>query len=201
MALTPQIDPIEQDLNQFERDVRQLKIEYEQFFGGGKKRPPTDIEWRIELIIKRHGDRGATMNYAQRFRYTNIQQTYARYKDVFRKRMRQREEGSVERHYGAAARFIAEGRESRKRKSMEALAVSCSDPAGEPQKVDLLYDAFLQCRASLGESTDGMSRGKFEQFLHRTIEQLRKENGDGDVEFVADVEGGRARLLARIKNT
>ena len=40
---------IDEDLAQLERDIRQLKIEYDMFFGGGRKRPPTEIEWRIEL--------------------------------------------------------------------------------------------------------------------------------------------------------
>jgi len=30
----------EEDMNQLEKDIRQLKIEYEPYFGGGKKRPP-----------------------------------------------------------------------------------------------------------------------------------------------------------------
>src|SRR5579862_6135350 len=120
MVLTPQLDPIDEELNQFEHDVRQLKIEYEQFFGGGKKRPPAEIEWRIELVIKRHGDRGASMSFAQRFRYNNLQQTYARYKDIMHKRMRRREEGTVDRHFGAAARMIAQERAFQQRRSMRA---------------------------------------------------------------------------------
>jgi len=199
MDITPQLDPIDEELNAFEHDVRQLKIEYEQYFGGGKKRPPTDIEWRIELMIKRHGDRGAAMNYAQRFRYNNLQQTYSRYKDIMHKRMRRREEGTVDRHFGSAARLIAEQRASQKKQPTRFVAVSCADPAREPEKVDEIYDAFLECRASLGESTEGMSRGKFEQFLKRKVDELRKDGGNGEVEFVADIEGGKARLRARIK--
>ena len=42
---------IDDDLNAIERDIRTLKIEYEQFFGGGKKRPPADIEWRLDLSL------------------------------------------------------------------------------------------------------------------------------------------------------
>ena len=55
----------------------QLKIEYEQYFGGGKARPPADTEWRIELVLKRYGDRGGEINFGQRFRSTNLAQTYA----------------------------------------------------------------------------------------------------------------------------
>ncbi len=53
---------VDEDLGQLERDIRQLKIEYEQYFGGGKARPPSDIEWRIETLLKRYSDRGAEMN-------------------------------------------------------------------------------------------------------------------------------------------
>jgi hypothetical protein len=199
MDLRPTLDPIDEELNQFERDVRQLKIEYEQFFGGGKKRPPADIEWRIDLMIKRHGDRGASMNYQQRFRYSNLLQTYSRYRDIFHKRMRRREEGNVPRHFGAAARAIADERAAKDRKSTGSVAVACFDPSREPQKVDAIYAAFLDCRAKAGESTDGMSRAKFEQFMKRKVEELHKENSSGEVEFVADLEGGKARLRARIK--
>ena len=201
MDLKPTLDPIDEDLNQFERDIRQLKIEYEQFFGGGKKRPPAEIEWRLEAMVKRHGDRGASMNYAQRFRYTNLLQTYARYRDIFHKRMRKREEGNVERHFGAAAREIAAQRAAKNKKSISAVAIACVDPSREPKKVDAIYTAFLECRAKAGESTDGMSREKFEQFLKRKVEELRKENSSGEVEFVADLEDGKARLRARIKKT
>jgi hypothetical protein len=201
MDLKPTLDPIDEDLNQFEHDVRQLKIEYEQFFGGGRKRPPTEIEWRLEVMVKRHGDRGASMNYAQRFRLSNLLQTYARYRDICHKRMRKREEGNVERHFGAAAREIAAQRAAKKRKSIPPVAIAGVDPSREPQKVDAIYAAFLECRANAGESIDGMSRAKFEQFLKRKTEELRKQNSSGEVEFVADLEGGKARLRARIKKT
>src|SRR5579862_8117070 len=104
---------IDEDLGQLEKDVRQLKIEYEQYFGGGRSRPPADLEWRIELVVKRYGERGSNMKFAQRYRYSGIAQTYARYKEVFRKRLREKEEGVVVRHFGAAAKAIEAERAAR----------------------------------------------------------------------------------------
>src|SRR4030088_309803 len=97
---------IEEDLGQLERDIRQLKVEYDQYFGGGRKRPPTEIEWRIELTIKRYAERSGELKFGQRFRFNNMTQTYAKYKDIFRKRLQQKEEGKVQRHFGAAAKEI-----------------------------------------------------------------------------------------------
>ena len=97
---------IDEELGQLERDIRQLKIEYDQYFGGGRKRPPTEIEWRIELVVKRYAERGGELKFGQRFRYNNLTQTYAKYKDIFRKRTQQKEEGRSQRHFGAAAKAI-----------------------------------------------------------------------------------------------
>jgi len=109
---------IDEDLGQLERDIRQLKIEYEQYFGGGKARPPSDIEWRIDSTLKRYSDRGAEMNYGQRFRYGNLTQMYSKFREIFRKRLKQKEEGTVQRHFGAAAREI-EAERARKRAEAE----------------------------------------------------------------------------------
>jgi hypothetical protein len=119
---------IDEDLAQLERDIRQLKIEYDMFFGGGRKRPPAEVEWRIELLIKRYSERGGDMKFAQRFRFNNLSQTYAKYKDVFRKRMAQREEGTVQRHFGAAAKAI-----EAERAKAQAAAATTAKPGPPPE--------------------------------------------------------------------
>ena len=197
------ISEIDDDLNRLERDIRQLKIEYEQYFGGGKARPPNDTEWRIDLVLKRYGDRGAQMNFGQRFRYGNLSQTYARYRDVFHKRMKKREEGSVDRHFGAAARAIEAERARANPARAQArfpVAVTCTDPSMEAGKLDELYGAFHEALAQSGASTDLLSREGFQQFLKKKAEQLRDKQGSHDIEFVVSVEGGKARLKARLKS-
>jgi hypothetical protein len=191
------VNQTDDDLSRLERDIRQLKIEYEQYFGGGRKRPPADIEWRIEQTIKRYGDRSAEMNFQQRFRYGNLAQTYVKYRDIFRKRMQRREEGRVERHFGAAARAI-EAERARQAKSPAQVAVVCSDLSTESGEVDQLYRAFCEALQSSGQATDKLSREKFEKFLTEKSEQIRKRGQQ--VEFVVSVEGGKARLKARVKS-
>src|SRR5215472_8796575 len=113
---------IDEELSQIEKDIRQLKIEYDSYFGGGRKRPPTEIEWRLDLLVKRYSERGGDMKFAQRFRFNNLSQTYAKYKDIFRKRTAQKEEGKVQRHYGSAAREIEAGRHKKEAEEQAAAA-------------------------------------------------------------------------------
>jgi hypothetical protein len=97
---------VDEDLNQIERDVRTLKIEYEQFFGGGRSRPPTDTQWRVDTLVRRYAERVAELSSGQRFRYNNLTQTYAKYQDLWRKKLLQKEGAVSLRHFGAAAKQI-----------------------------------------------------------------------------------------------
>ena len=199
---------IDDELSLLERDIRQLKIEYEQYFGGGKKRPPADIEWRIDTTLKRYSDRGANMNFAQRFRYGNLTQTYSKYRDIFRKRMKQREEGTVRRHFGAAAREIEKER-AHKRTADSArsnpaaqfpFAISCKEPDHEKKKVEQLYTAFRLAKEQSGEDTDGLTPEAFHQFLRQKTEQLKKQKNAREVEYVVSIDSKHARLKARVKS-
>jgi len=197
----------EEDMNQLEKDIRQLKIEYEQYFGGGKKRPPTELEWRIDVTMKRYSDRGPQMNFAQRFRYSNLAQMYTKYREIFRKRMKQKEEGNVQRHFGAAAREIEnlrkqkQGAESASDASQSfPFAISCQDPDHERKKVEDLYAAFRHAKEQAGEETGRLTLEAFQQFVRQKTGDLKKQQSAREVEFIVTVEGNHARLKARVKS-
>lgn len=201
----PTTSEIDADLGLFERDIRQLKIEYEQYFGGGKKRPPADIEWRIETLVKRYSDRGADMNYGQRFRYGNLVQMYSKFRDIFRKRMKQKEEGTVQRHFGAAAREIEKERAAKLAAANSRAAtkfpftISCKDPDQELKKVEELFEAFRAAKEQTGKKADALSREAFQEFVRKKTDQIKKQTSAGEVEYSVTLEGMHVRLKARAK--
>jgi hypothetical protein len=197
----------EEDMNQLEKDIRQLKIEYEQYFGGGKKRPPADLEWRIELTMKRYSDRGSQMNFAQRFRYSNLAQMYTKYREIFRKRLKKKEEGTVDRHFGAAAREIENLRKQKQAAEPArdvpqpwTITISCEEPDHEKKKVEALYAAFRHAKEQAGEDTAKLTREAFQQFVRQKTNDLKSQQSAHEVEFVVTVEGKHARLKARAKS-
>lgn len=215
---------IDEDLSQLERDIRQLKIEYDTFFGGGRKRPPTEIEWRIELLVKRYAERGGELKFGQRFRFNNLSQTYAKYKDVFRKRMAQREEGTVQRHFGAAAKAI-EAERARTQAAAppkepspaeppvaaaagatasaatpRAFRVAVSHPENESQKVDQLFQAFVEAKKQAGEETAKLTRAGFDEFVRKKTKDLQSKKNCRDVEYVVETVGGQVKLKALVKS-
>jgi hypothetical protein len=148
------------------------------------------------------------MSYNQRFRFGNLAQAFAKYKEMFHKRVRKREEGTVDRHFGAAARAIeAERARTHKEKAApsqpsepSSFSIRCSDLASEPRKVEQIYKAFRQALEQSGKPVDKLSPKAFEEFLRHKVEQLRKQKGGEEVEVVVSVEQGKAVLKARIKN-
>jgi hypothetical protein len=46
----------DEELGVLEQQLRRLKIEYEIFFNGSTKRPPTDIEWKVMSLLRKFSD-------------------------------------------------------------------------------------------------------------------------------------------------
>jgi hypothetical protein len=216
---------IDEELAQLEKDIRQLKIEYDMYFGGGRKRPPSEIEWRIELIVKRYAERGGELKFNQRFRFSNLFQTYAKYKDVFRKRMAHHEEGKVQRHFGAAAKAIEAQRAKAQPAPVDAGAtatasqpanaastasaiaaeskafrMTCAEPEKEPEKVEQLYQAFVSAKQQAGEETAKLSRSSFNEFVRKKTKDLQTSKNCRDVEYVVEVVAGQVKLKALVKS-
>jgi len=191
---------IDEDLGQLERDVRALKIEYEQFFGGGRKRPPADTQWRVEQMIKRYGDRGHDMSYGQRFRYNNLAQTYAKYQEIWRRRVSQKEEGSSRRHFGAAAKAIeAERVRARAKPAKPIFVTALADPEHETAKIERLYRTLIEARQEAGEKSRSPSLEDFQRFVCKKTQELQEKQHCEKVEYAVSIEAGHVKLRARVR--
>lgn len=212
---------IDEDLNQIERDIRTLKIEYEQFFGGGRPRPPADTQWRVDTMMRRYNERGGDLSFAQRFRFNNLAQTYAKYVDMWRKKTMQKETGLQQHHFGAAARAIeaerARGAAARQAAAPEleqamaakskgaaareaaAFAMSLSNPEKEKDKVNQLYRKLIEARTETGEKSGAPSLKDFEKFVRQKTKDLQ-DKGGREVEYSVTIESGRVKLKARISS-
>lgn len=195
---------VDEELNHLEDGMRRLKVEYDIFFGGGSKKPPTDTEWRVQSLIKKFSD-SAKLNYAQRFKYNSIAQKYAIMSDLWRKKLKIKEEGysrpqdailgiqgirTAEEHSAAAA--LEHG-------GTEPFRVNCSDVEREGEKVQSLYKAMMDARQKAGENAGNANLNSFKAFLKKKTDELRKEYGCQTVEYSVELEGGKVKLKAKAK--
>ena len=202
---------IDEELNLLDQQLRRLKIEYEIFFSNPAKRPPADVEWKVLSLMRKYSD-GSRMSFSQRFRYNEMAQRYAVQADLWRKKMRIREEGyrrpqdamlsvqgvrlpderaathrpvyGVGRHGGVSAD--------------QPFTVQCSDAVSEKEKVESLYKARTEAKRKSGEKVSG-SLDSFAAFVRKKTSQIRKEQGCDVVVYSVEMEDGQVKLKAKAK--
>lgn len=87
---TPNLD----EIDKLEEQVRKLKMQYDQFFRGLRKLPPTEDRKRLDEAM-RDQLRGKLRDNAARFRYHSLVATYNRFQELWSRQMREREEGPM----------------------------------------------------------------------------------------------------------
>jgi hypothetical protein len=208
----------DEDLNQIERDIRALKIEYEQFFGGGRKRPPSDTQWRLDSTVRRVNERMGELNFGQRYRLNNLTQTYAKYQDMWRKKVIQKESAAQQRHFGAAAKAIEAERAQKAASAGSAappisaaatrtavlpepapFALALSDPENEKEKIYTLYEKLIEARTETGERAGAPNLKDFERFVRQKTKELQGKGGR-EVEYSVGIEAGKVKLKARLSS-
>ncbi len=196
---------VDEELNVLEENVRRLKIEYDIFFGGGSKKPPADTEWRVQTLIKKYSD-SSKLSFAQRFKYNGIVQRYALFSDLWRQKMKIKEEGyrrpqdavlgiqGMRREEEQAAAAALEGE-----LPQEPFKVHCSDVETDHAAVKSLFDAMMEAKKKAGQAVDPTSFDSFKAFVKKKTEQIRGEYRCQAVEYSVEMQDGQVRLKAKAK--
>lgn len=201
---------IDEDLTQLDDYVRRLKVEYDVYFGGGSKKPPTEIEWKVKTLLRKYAD-GGNMNFGQRFRFNTIQQRYALFSALWMQKLKIKEEGyrrpqdailgiqgmRVEEQHAAEAAL--KHHDVPERSSIrQPFSTDFTDADAEPQKVEALFQALSSARQEAGDAGSG-NLASFKKFVRRKTAEIRKEYGCPAVEYSVEIKDGQVRLKAKPK--
>jgi len=203
---------VDEELTILDETMRRLKVEYDIYFGGGSKKPPTDTEWRVGSLIKKFSDSGK-LSFTQRFRYNSIAQKYAVMSDLWRKKMKVKEEGyarpqdqllgvqgmrTEEQH---AAEAALAGAAAAKPHAPGTFSVLCSDAEKDHASVKSLYEAMIAAKKQAGEAGAAASFDSFKAFVKKKTDQIRKDYGCHAVEYSVEMENSQVKLKAKAKTT
>ena len=176
--------------------VRRLKIEYDVYFGGGSKKPPTELDFRVQTLIKKFSD-GTKLSFAQRFRYNTISQKYALFSDLWRQKLKIKEEGY--RRPQDAVLGIAGMRETHEVYDADASATNFVVQSGSDDKlVEQIYQTMADARQKAGLPPSG-SLDAFRNFVKGKTAQIRQQSGCEAVEYTVEVQDGQVRLKAKAR--
>jgi hypothetical protein len=203
---------MQDDLDRLEKMIRQLQIEWEKFFGGLEKKPPTDLRMKVEQIVRRYAG-VEVRNNQDRFRYQTLTSRYNTFNELWQKRLRAIEEGRVAglhvtkamlSHVPAsslppepeppppprtAARPAAGAAAGAKEYRIQ-------NPAGDGTMVKALYRQFVDERKKAGE-TAAVSYDSFEKLIGQQTSRILTEKGAQAVDFRIESKDGKVSLKAK----
>lgn len=195
---------IDEELDLLDSSLRRLKIEYDVYFGGGSKKPPTDTLWRVNGLIKKYSD-SQKLNFSQRYKLNTLTQRYAIFSDLWRQKLKIKEEGY--RRPQDAALGITGLRTDLEREAQAALGataeaepskIACSNVEREMETVRAFYDRMMAEKQKVGETAVAPFES-FASFLKKKTEQIRKDFKCEAVEYSLEVQDRQVKLKAKPK--
>lgn len=191
---------VDEELALLEDSFRRLKIEFDIYFAGGAKKPPTDTDLRVSTLIRRYLE-NSRLTFAQRFRLTTVAQKYSVFSDLWRRKTRIKEEG----YRRPEDTLLGVG-------GFGSFAVHDPNPRavvadGEPEsflvfsddviEVVALYEAVVRARESAGQPLGAFDA--FAAFVQNKSTQIRGQFHCQAVEYTVMVQSGQVRLKARAR--
>lgn len=201
---------VDEELTLLDDNIRKLKVEYDIYFAGGVKKPPEDVEWRVRAVIKKYSE-GRNFTFQQQFRYNTLAQKFAVFSDLWRRKLKIKEEGyrrpqdallaiqgmRSEEEQTAAAALGLEDKGSARRSQLPPFEFA--DPVAELGHAQVLYQALVEARRHAGASP-APGFDSFREFLSKKTSEIRAQYGCAKVEYSLELEDGQIKLKARGKN-
>ena len=183
--------PFEDDLQALETKLKQLKLDYEQYFLGTRPREPAQGRSEVQKLFTIYQNT-PIQNTALRFRFNSLCARYFALRRQWDQVLRQIEEGTYSRH-------IFKANLHDRIRSGKGGARSAAPP---PPAADVMpnfkgvYEEYLAACRNTGEDTRSLTRERMDKVLTGQADAIRKQYGCEDVRFRVVVEGGKARLKA-----
>jgi hypothetical protein len=179
---------VDEELTKLEDDIRRLKIEYEVYFNGNSDRPPRDLVYHVESLIKRHTADQSNLNFGQRYKLNALAQKYAVQNALWKRRLMEKEEGR--------SHFAQQKREPETSADSKIVRVVFSDPAVEPEKVDQILKAIISAQRNVGQKVEDVDLARFQKYLCDKTKQIKTSLRCAKVQFCVSTKDGKVKFKA-----
>ncbi len=174
---------IQASIEQLDRDIRQLKIDFERFFNGSLPIPPEEMRQGVRQQIQRL--RSVPIRaVVDRFRLNTLEARFNTLNELFNRRLREREEGLV----APPARLASPT--PRRYDPYAGIVVGEAPP---PEAIKALYRELYQ-----DDTPSAAARfARFQTYLLSQVEVIRQRSGCDEVTFRLATEDGAVKLKAK----
>lgn len=185
---------LEDDLGLIETSLRNLQIEWDKFFGGVERKPPTDQKARLEALLRRHAN-SEIRNNAERFRYQNLTARYNTMNELWTKKLRAMEEGRPLGLHGSKLPLPPPPSARAPEPRAAASEYRVRQPDTETEVVRALFEQYQQARTRVGEG--GVKFESFQKVIAQQASRILTEKGGQAVEFRVETKDGKVSLKAK----
>lgn len=194
---------LSEDIERLEASIRQLQIEWDKFFGGVERRPPSALQARVEALVRLHANTDIR-NATERFRYQTLTARFNTFNELWNKRLRALEEGRPLGVHGLRAQALtppptppkAEARPAATPARPAGAEFRVADAARDGAAVAALYERFAASRRQTGEPS--IKFDSFRKLIEQQAERLKAEKGASAIDFRIETKGGKVSLKAKL---
>jgi hypothetical protein len=199
MPIKVEDDPLEK----LEEDIRRLKNRYDQFFAGIQKTPPQQERRNIDVFIHELSKEKIRDN-SRRFRFNQLITRYNQLREMWGRRMREREEGPLEFKRRQAVMNEEPDFAAARRPEPEPPRVTSakSDPyvrvttASNGEEVRKLYEQIEREHFKLGKLPP-VTFDQLTQMVQKQSEIVRSKYQVNTVAFRVETIDGKVKLKAK----
>ena len=171
------------ELDRLEREIHNLKIEFDKFFNGARAIPPEELRTKIHTRLKLL--RGRRMRtFADQFRLNTLETRLNVLNELWNRRTREIEQVAQRRRSATSSSAAT---------SLDPVSGISLDGTANREEVEALYNE-LYSSSGRRKKTDFDS---FRTYLDGQITQLREKTGCRQVQFRVSGEGSKLKLKAK----
>lgn len=185
------------ELDKLEEDIRRLKNKYDQFFNGITKVPPSFERHQVEAMIHELSKQKMRDN-TRRFRFNTVLSRFNQFREMWSRRMREREEGPLDfRRRQAAMQAEPEPEPTLPRvTSPPADAYVRMKPDGDGDEIRRLHQEIEQANRQLGKPA-GVTLEQLEKMVRQQSDLVRQKYNVKTVAFRVETVDGKVKLKAK----
>jgi len=192
------------DMARMETLFATVKRQYDLFFAGAVKEPPTADHQELARLVRYWATAGISQT-AQQFLFQSFQNRFLLHHEQWNKWMRAREDGLVAdprlpmalRRAKSAFQELEKGIVKERTPEPSPLQSARKDKAPPPDPARKLYEEFAAAKRAAGEGLT-MDFEAFRAFVEKQKAAIAQKYGAKKVDFAVAVKDGKVTLKARM---
>jgi hypothetical protein len=191
----------DEELDKLEEDIRRLKNRYDQFFSGITKVPPSFERHQVESYIHEVSKQKMRDN-TRRFRFNTILSRYNQFREMWGRKMREREEGPLDFRRRQALMNAAPAPPPPPPPAAPRVTPEGADPyvrmtpGSNGEEVRKLYDEIERENGKLGKR-GSLTLEQLAAMIQKQSDMVREKYHVKTVAFRVETVDGKVKLKAK----